>query len=186
MIFVLCGPGGVGKGTVAGRLIECVENLSLSRSWTTRTRRENESASAYVFVDEESFISRVADHGFIEYARFLDNFYGTPLPEERFFGCESHLLLEIDVQGAKQIRELIASATIMVLTPPSDSELERRLRIRGDDQSHIAARVALANSEIESALALGGQRFINDDLEAVVAEIAGFIETCIGDCHDHP
>ncbi|MDA8207849.1 MAG: guanylate kinase [Actinomycetota bacterium] len=185
MIFVLCGPGGVGKGTVASLLCQRNEWLALSRSWTTRKRREGESEDAYVFVDQAHFKAAVEADGFLEWAWFLDNLYGTPLPGHEYVGCDRHILLEIDVQGAAQVRERVPSAVVVVLVPPSDEELMRRLQGRGDDASHVLARMRLADEEIQAAVAIGARRVVNDDLDRTVAEVgqlfrAAVEERCAG------
>ena len=82
LIIVVSGPGGVGKGTIVSALVERDPRLWLSRSWTTRARRAGESATAYRFVDQADFERRIAEGGFIEWTRFLDQYYGTPTPEK--------------------------------------------------------------------------------------------------------
>ena len=182
MIFVLCGPGGVGKGTVASRLVERVAGLDLSRSWTTRPRRPGEPSDAYVFSQQPAFEEAIALGRFVEWAEFLGNYYGTPVPDERYLGCESHLLLEIDLQGARQIKDLVPASVVFVLQPPDLGELKKRLEGRGDDESHAEARLAMASSEIDGALELGGVPVVNDDLDTAVAAIAALIEAKIADC----
>ncbi len=182
MLFILCGPGGVGKGTVASRLIDTVDHLKLSRSWTTRQQRPGEPSDAYVFASDVEFKSKTEEGFFIEWATFLDNSYGTPWPCQDVLGCDRHLLLEIDVQGARQIKEKFADSVIIVLSPPSQQELIRRLEARGDNHDHIKARVKLAQQEIGAAKALGGTEFVNLDLTETVARVGHFIKRCIDDC----
>ncbi len=161
----------MGKGTVASLLCQRNEWLALSKSWTTRKRREGESEDAYVFVDQAHFKAAVEADGFLEWAWFLENLYGTPLPSREYLGCERHILLEIDVQGAAQVRERVRGAVIVVLMPPSEEELMRRLRGRGDDPSHVVARMRLAAEEIKAAVAIGARSVVNDDLDRTVAEV---------------
>ncbi|MCL4369207.1 MAG: guanylate kinase [Actinobacteria bacterium] len=146
----------MGKGTVASLLCQRNEWLALSKSWTTRKRREGESEDAYVFVDQAHFKAAVEADGF---------------PSREYLGCERHILLEIDVQGAAQVRERVRGAVIVVLMPPSEEELMRRLRGRGDDPSHVVARMRLAAEEIKAAVAIGARSVVNDDLDRTVAEV---------------
>lgn len=182
MIFVLCGPGGVGKGTVASRLVQRIDTLELSRSWTTRKRRQGESEGAYVFVDMAQFKEAIAEDRFVEWAWFLDNLYGTPMPDTGVYGCDRHLLLEIDVQGAAQIKERVPAAVIIVLLPPDEEELRSRLHKRGDDDSHVRARSLLAATEIAAAIGLGGVPIINADLDVAVDQAAALINERIAGC----
>lgn len=177
MLFVLCGPGGVGKGTVSTRLVDKVERLDLSRSWTTRNRRDGEDQDAYVFVSFEAFKERIAAEGFLEHAEFLGNLYGTPLPDASYLSGDRDLLLEIEVQGASQVKARFAKCVLILLLPPSMEELERRLIGRGDSDEHVARRLGVARDEIDAARALGATEFINHDLDMTVNEIATFIES---------
>ena len=169
----------MGKGTVASLLCQRNEWLALSRSWTTRKRRAGESEAAYVFVDHAHFKATVEAEGFLEWAWFLDNLYGTPVPGDEYAGCERHLLLEIDVQGAAQVRDRVPGAVIVVLLPPSEEELRRRLQGRGDDPSHVMARMRLATEEIKSAIAVGARGVVNDDLEQAVAEVGDIFRAAV-------
>ncbi len=170
--FVLSGPGGVGKGTVVERLLEVVDDLWLSRSWTTRDRRHGEAADAYNFVDRETFEAHVEAGGFLEWVEFLDYLQGTPVPSPP---AGTDVLLEIDVQGAAQIRAMDADAVLLFLDTPSVDEQEARLRARGDSDERVAQRLAAAVRERAAADDLGCLVIINDDLESTVAELATII-----------
>lgn len=170
---MLIGPGGVGKGTVARTLDERDPRLWLSRSWTTRPRRPTEPADAYVFTDRARFMAHVAGGGFLEWAEFLDNLYGTPVPEAP---PGSDVLLEIDVQGARQVLERLPSAVVVLLVPPSSEELEARLRRRGDSEDHVRRRLEVGLRELAEGRALATQIVVNDDLERAVSEVAAIID----------
>ncbi len=145
-------------------------------------RRDQESESAYYFVDVAQFKSAI-DHGqFVEWAWFLDNLYGTPMPDASVYGCTHHLLLEIDVQGAAQIKDRVPGAVIIVLLPPSEEELRDRLRKRGDDESHVEARSVLAATEIAASVELGAIPVVNVNLDDTVDEIVALMLEIIANC----
>ena len=174
LIIVLSGPGGVAKGTVARRLSQLDPRLALSRSWTTRPQRPGEVDDAYVFVDPETFAAAVDDGRFLEWAEFLGHRYGTPLQDPP----PGHdLLLEIDVQGARQVRARRADALLLFLVAPSDAAQLARLRGRGDSEEHVRQRLDEARREAEEAAGLGARTVVNDDLDRAVAEIAAIISS---------
>jgi guanylate kinase len=173
LVVVLSGAGGVGKGTVVQRLLEVDDDLRLSRSWTTRERRPGEDPDAYVFVDRDAFLAHLAADGFLEHHEFLGNLYGTPVPSPDASGRD--LLLEINVWGAEQVRALDPDALVIYVVAPSAEVQEARLRARGDDDEHVARRLAIADREEEKARALGSEIVVNDDLGRAVAEVAGII-----------
>jgi guanylate kinase len=173
LIIVVSGPGGVGKGTIVAALVERDPRLWLSRSWTTRARREGEAASAYTFVSQEDFESRIAEGGFIEWTRFLDHFYGTPTPE---LPPGQDLVLEIEVDGARQIKARHRDAVLIFVLPPSREEQQRRLVGRGDPEDKVDERLKKAEDEEPIGMALADHIVVNDDLEQTIKEMLAIIE----------
>jgi len=160
------------------RLLERDPQLWLSRSWTTRPQRPGEPDDAYVFVDRPTFEAHRDRGGFIEWAEFLGNLYGTPVPDRLPEGKD--VVLEIDVQGARQVRAIDPTALFVVLLPPSAEEQERRLRGRGDPEEIVRKRLAKAAEEVDAAAELGAVEVINDDVERCVAEVADVIRAARG------
>ncbi|ACU54611.1 Guanylate kinase [Acidimicrobium ferrooxidans DSM 10331] len=172
MIVVICGPGGVGKGTIARRLAGSLPSAHLARSWTTRPRRPGEGDEAYEFVSREDFESAIDQGMFVEWASFNGRLYGTPRSElER----GDPTILEIDVQGARSVRMLELEAAIIGVVPPSFHELERRMRARGDDDAHVESRLAIAANEVEAMIGLADHIVVNDRLERAIDEVAGIV-----------
>ena len=172
IVFVVCGAGGVGKGTLVAGLVERDSTLHLSRSWTTRARRSGESPNAYVYVTEAEFRERVEDDGFYEWAEFFGHRYGTPTPT---VPSGKDLLLEIDVQGAVAVRERQEDAVVVLIVPPNRPEQERRMRARGDSEEHIAQRIEAADAEEQIGRELADSVIVNADLDLAVAEVMSLI-----------
>jgi guanylate kinase len=171
-IFIVSGPGGVGKGTIVEVLVERDPVLWLSRSWTTRDQRPGEADDAYVFTDRASFESRLERGGFLEWTEFLGNYYGTPVPEPQF-GRDT--VLEIEVDGARQVKALHPDAVLIFVLPPSREEQERRLRGRGDPDHKVDQRVRKAEEEEPIGRALADHIVVNDDLDRTVDEMLSII-----------
>ncbi len=162
----------MGKGTLVSRLVASDPALWLSRSWTTRAPRPGESPDAYSFVTREEFEARVASGGFLEWAPFLDYLQGTPTPEPP---PGRDVVLEIDVQGARQVVARHPDALLLFIDAPSRTEQRRRLEERGDPPAKVAQRLAIAESEAEQARDLGMRVIVNDDLAQATAEVAAAI-----------
>jgi guanylate kinase len=173
LILVITGPGGVGKGTVVRRLLELVPSLWLSQSWTTRGRRPGEPEDAYVFASREGFEAKAAEGGFIEWAEVLPGqLSGTPVPHPPR-GCD--VLLEINVDGAGQIRRLYPDAVVVLVVAPSTEEQVARMQRRGDSADQIATRLELGQKEEQVALDLADAVVVNDDVDRAAREVAGIL-----------
>ncbi len=177
LVVVLAGPSGVGKGAVHAGLHARVPDLVSSVSATTRPPRPGEvDGAAYHFVDDAAFDRMVASGDLLEWATYTGHRYGTPRgPVAAAVADGAVVLLEIDVQGALQVRAADPTALMILLVPPSLDELERRLRTRGTEtEPALARRLAVAETELAHA-----DRFdhvvVNDDLATAVATVAGHI-----------
>jgi len=174
LIIVVSGPGGVGKGTIVDELVRRDDQLWLSRSWTTRDRRPSEDADAYVFTDTAAFEERIAEGGFLEWTEFLGNYYGSPVPEP---GGDQDIVLEIEVDGAQQVKKIFPDALLLFVVPPSRDEQERRLRGRGDPGDKVLARLKKAEIEEPIGRALADHIVVNDDLAETIAEMLQIIDS---------
>jgi guanylate kinase len=173
MIVVVSGPGGVGKGTIVDALVKRDPKLWLSRSWTTRGRRPSESEDAYVFTSSEEFERRISEGGFLEWTEFLGNYYGTPIPDAR---DDVDIVLEIEVDGAQQVKRIEPDAMLIFVLPPSREEQERRLRRRGDQDHKVLARLKKAEEEEPVGRRLADHVVVNDDLETTIDEMLAIID----------
>ena len=153
-LFILTGPSGVGKGTVIKEILGKDENIWLSISATTREPREGEKdGENYYFLSQEKFKEMIVQNLFLEWAQFAGNYYGTPLSSVNEKIKEGFtVLLEIEVEGAKQIKEKFPNSLSIFLLPPSKVELERRIRNRGTEKEEaITKRLLRANYEISES-----------------------------------
>jgi guanylate kinase len=171
-IFIVSGPGGVGKGTIVNALVERDPRLWLSRSWTTRAQRPGERATAYVFTDREAFEQRIEAGGFLEWTNFLGNYYGTPMPEAT---SGRDVVLEIEVDGARQVKSVHPEAILIFVLPPTRDEQQRRLRGRGDPEDKVDERLQKALDEEPVGLAIANHVVVNDDLARTVDEMMDII-----------
>lgn len=172
LTIVISGPGGVGKSTIADLLVRRDPQLWLSRSWTTRARRAGESEHAYVFVTPERFRARIESGGFLEWTEFLGNLYGSPLPEP---AAGTDVVLEIEVDGAQQVKRLQQDAILIFVLPPTRTEQERRLRERGDREDRVHARLHKAETEEPIGLQLADHVVVNDNLDDTITEMLRII-----------
>jgi guanylate kinase len=178
IIFILSAPSGAGKTTLTNGLREHYPEIKLSVSCTTRARRNGEvDGRDYRFISEERFAAMREKGEFAEWAKVHDHFYGTPRePLDRCLKAGQDMLLDIDVQGAQKIKGLYADAVAVFLLPPSRSELERRLRARGTDDTAVIRR-RLANAQDEIRRVIQYDYYIeNRDVEEAVTTLCSIIE----------
>ncbi|MDP6981168.1 MAG: guanylate kinase [Myxococcota bacterium] len=176
--FVISAPSGTGKTTVCHKLLASDPRLRFSVSHTTRPPRPGESNGIdYYFVDEAEFQRLIEEGEFLEHAQYTGNLYGTSYAAvETSLEEGIDVLLEIEVQGAKLVRDARFDAVFIFLLPPSLEELDVRLRGRGTDAENvIEKRLAEARSELEMADVFD-YAIVNDDLEKAVAEVREVIE----------
>lgn len=173
LIIVVSGPGGVGKGTIVKALVERDPRLWLSRSWTTRAQRVGEDDDAYVFTTRQAFEDRIASGGFLEWTEFLGNYYGSPIPESPIPDSPGgrDVVLEIEVDGAGQVKRLKPAAILIFVLPPSRAEQQRRLRGRGDAENKVEERLRKAEIEEPVGMSLADFVVVNDDLERTIDEM---------------
>ena len=176
-LFVLSGPSGTGKGTVCKQLLSQMQDIGLSISATTRSPRMGEmDGKDYFFLSKDEFQAIREQGGFLESAEFSGNFYGTPKDYvETSLQEGRNILLEIEAQGAGQIKEKMPEAILIFLYPPSMEELERRLRQRGTESAaSIERRLKRAEEEME-LIQLYDYAVENDQIEMAVEKISAII-----------
>jgi len=178
MLIVLSGPSGVGKGTVRKALFEKRGNkLDYSVSMTSRPKRAGEVEGIdYYFVTKEEFEKRIEEDNFLEYASFVGNYYGTPLDKlEEKMERGKEVVLEIEVNGALQVKEKVKDAVMIFLVPPSKEDLFSRLRSRGtESEKIIEKRVKKATSEFQLAHKYD-YIVVNDDVDNAADRIMAII-----------
>ena len=182
-LFVISGPSGAGKGTLLSKVIERIPDAWVSVSATTRQPRPGEEDGIhYYFLDTNHFLDLVNKGGFLEWAKVHDNYYGTlknTVLEHMDAG--EQVILEIDVQGALQVRDAIPQAHLVFIEPPSLDELERRLRGRGtESEDVISSRMKTAEVELAHKMEYDVQ-VVNDDLDRAVNELAAVINSFAND-----
>ncbi|GIK78020.1 MAG: guanylate kinase [Thermoleophilia bacterium] len=177
-VFVITGPSGVGKGTLIRALRDLVPGLELSTSATTRRPRAGEADGVdYHFLGRDEFDRRVAEGRFLEHATYSGNSYGTLRSEvEERAARGVPVVLEIELQGARQVRAALPEAVQIFIAPPDPSDLRRRLEGRGsDDEATIEARLAVAEKEL-AARDEFRHTVVNDDVDRAAAELAAIVE----------
>lgn len=177
-LLVISGPSGAGKSTVVFKAIEGREDICFSTSVTTRSPRPGEvDGREYFFVDFERFREMVENDELLEHAEYVANRYGTPRAYvEQRMAEGMNVLLDIEVQGARQVRKKMPDAVLIFIAPPSIEELERRLRGRGTDtEAAIEGRLIRASQEFQEA-DFYDYLIVNDDVEKAAAKLNAIIE----------
>lgn len=177
LLVVISGPSGSGKGTICKRLIEVMDNIKVSVSATTRKPRVGEIEGInYFFIDEEKFIHKINNDEFLEYALVYGNYYGTPKKEvlnELENGKD--IILEIDIQGALNVKKNYPKGVFIFILPPSIKELKNRIEGRGTDSNEvILRRMECVYEELNYAFQYD-YVVLNDEVEAAVEKIKGII-----------
>jgi guanylate kinase len=177
LLLVVSAPSGTGKTTVVERLVETTPGLARSRSYTSRPKRPGEQHGVdYNFISREAFQAMVQRDEFLEWADVFGNYYGTGRKEtEGRLAAGADLVLVIDVQGARQVRQSVADTVGIFVLPPSFANLERRLRGRSQDpEDAVLRRLETARGEI-SAVTEYDYVVVNDVLDRCVAEVAAIV-----------
>lgn len=175
----MSGPSGVGKSTVLRALADILE-YGFSVSATTRDPRPSEVDGVhYHFVNRDRFLEMIDDDALVEWAEYGGHLYGTPVESVKTARKASEVvILDIDLEGAKQVRGVFPDAILVWVAPPSFAELEKRLRSRGDtDPAAIARRLERAKRDMELAPALFDHVVVNDKITSAVDHLLGIIES---------
>lgn len=177
VLIVISGPSGAGKGTICKDLLEKHKNIHLSVSATTRKPREGEVDGVnYYFLSKETFEEKVKENGFIEYANVHGNFYGTPkLNVEKMLEEGKDVILEIDIQGALQVKENFKEGVFIFILPPSMEELKQRIIKRGSEtEESLMTRFKNAYKEI-NYVSKYNYAVVNDKLDIAVSKVESII-----------
>ncbi len=183
-VVIVSGPSGVGKSTICKEVVKRLKNSRLSVSVTTRCKGENEvDGQDYWYISEQQFQQRVNEDLLLEYAEVFGHLYGTPKDKvEEALRAGETVILEIDIQGAKQIKAKYPTAVTIFILPPTRKELAQRMNLRGrEDTLTSEKRLNEAVAEIAAAQQYYEHTVINDDLEKTVQEVIQIIQQSIGE-----
>lgn len=178
-LVVLSGPSGVGKSTITKAVVSRLRDAYLSVSMTTRPQAPGEQdGREYWFVSRDEFRRRIEAGLFLEYAEVFGNLYGTPRDKtEAALAAGTTVILEIDVQGGKQVKAIFPRAVMIFIMPPSSETLAERIGRRGRESGEVVARrLDAAQSEIAAAAECYDNKVVNDDLERAIDEVIRIVE----------
>lgn len=177
ILIVISGPSGVGKGTIAKRLIERHANLDLSISCTTRAPRDGEiDGKEYFFISHDEFNKKIEENDFLEYSEHFGNFYGTPKKHVLNELKRKDIILEIDVNGGINVKKSHSDTVLIFIMPPSIDELKRRLVSRSTEtDEEIKTRLDRLDYELDKK-SLYDYAVINNNLDDAIAEVEKIIE----------
>lgn len=178
VLLVISGFSGAGKGTLVKRLTEKYDEYALSVSMTTRNPREGEQEGiSYFFVSREQFEQTIAENGLIEFAQYCGNYYGTPRAYvEQQLEAGRNVILEIEIQGATNIKKLFPESCLLFVTTPTAEILESRLKGRGTETDEVIAKRLARASEEAQGMDMYDYIVINDDLETCVDEVHALVD----------
>ncbi len=178
-VVIISGPSGVGKSTICKELIKQISDICMSVSVTTRPKSDAEiDGKDYWFISEEEFQQRIDDDLLLEHARVFSHYYGTPKDKiVEALDAGKVTILEIDVQGGKQAKEVFDDAVMIFILPPTEKDLAERMSLRGRDAKDAALeRLNGASAEIAAAWQFYEHMVINEDLQQAVNECVQIIE----------
>lgn len=176
-LFTVSAPSGAGKTSLVARLLDEMDDVQVSISHTTRAMRPGEADGVnYHFVSHDTFEAMLQDSAFLEHAQVFDNHYGTSQKwVEDTLNCGRDVILEIDWQGAQQVRKLLPETVSIFILPPSQDALRERLTGRGQDEEAVISRRMAAAVEEMSHFVEGDYVVINDDFETALQELKAIL-----------
>jgi len=177
LLFVVSGPSGVGKSTLCRHILQGIPEIRLSVSYTTRPPRSGETdGKEYRFIPEDEFRAKIEEHAFAEWAEVYGKLYGTPWNElEQEQGSHIDILLDIDVQGARQVMKTLQKAVTIFIIPPSLETLRRRLADRGTDSSEEQTRRFQKSQDEMKSYSEYQYTIRNETLDQAISELRAVI-----------
>ena len=183
-IVIISGPSGVGKSTICKEVVKRLDNVCLSISVTTRPIAEAEvDGQHYWFLSQQQFRKRINEGSLLEYAEVFGHLYGTPKDNvEVALGAGKTIILEIDVQGAREVKSVCPDAVMVFIFPPTEKELAQRIKNRGrEGMEAVEERLEGADTEFAAAWQYYEHMVVNDDLEHAVKEVIQIIKQNSGE-----